>query len=537
MKIPTQLPNRFAPDDELLVKLVGAGVVGDSLDLDAAAFIARVEAADGQPLEPGVRLAYSDFVARCKSRPSGILGRSNWQSMQTGFFALHCGQRTLAGALVPLIGPTPTNNNFVAEDYSRTQGIKGDGVGKDLSYNVLGTDLPVSDRSLGIYITEHPTRTEIRCMMGNGPVNNSDSILTNPTTRFWRLTGSASAIDSFTDVGYFGASKLTNLTFVRRYRGVEANPTIPEEVALARPMRVFSRLNSTLTSGEFFSNGRIIMSHFCLGLDMAALEADVLQLSAEVNTAIIAAGIVSRVEAADGQHLREGVAAAIGKFVKTVYDAGAWDETGQFTMGIGARTLAGNLVPWIGSALTNSNFTEGDSDSVHGILGNSSTKGLVGVPENTYPQDDFLAFCYITSPATPGEVTKSYFGGGAASGNLNLQRSASGDAVIYRPKSATNYTVGSGAPGATLVGFVGCGRNNAAASRSYARGSETPFENSSTGNSINLIRWFGLSSNPTGTGTDARMFAFGYMRFRNANVWRGALEEFYQSIQMIYADI
>src|SRR5690606_22049094 len=139
-------------------------------------FIARVEQADGQSLGSGVKIAYSDFVERCKIRNSGVMGRSNWQAMQTGFFALHCGQRTLAGALVPLAGPDPINNNFVIGDYSRTQGLKGDGVGKDLLYNVMGTDLPVSDRALGVYMTEHHSRQEIRCMLGNGQANSSDSI-------------------------------------------------------------------------------------------------------------------------------------------------------------------------------------------------------------------------------------------------------------------------------------------------------------------------------------------------------------------------
>lgn len=72
-------------------------------DPDAAAYIAAVEAADGQPLEPAVKTAINSFVVGCKA--DGI-----WAAIKAA--CILAGARTLSGALVPLAGTAPTNFNF-----------------------------------------------------------------------------------------------------------------------------------------------------------------------------------------------------------------------------------------------------------------------------------------------------------------------------------------------------------------------------------------------------------------------------------------
>ena len=93
------------------------------LDPDAAAYIAAVEAADGQALEPAIGAAIDTFVKGCKT--DGI-----WTAIKAS--CILAGARTLPGALVPLKGPAPTNFNFVAEDYDRITGLRGDGSTKYL---------------------------------------------------------------------------------------------------------------------------------------------------------------------------------------------------------------------------------------------------------------------------------------------------------------------------------------------------------------------------------------------------------------------
>jgi hypothetical protein len=81
---------------------------------EAAARIAAIEAADGTALESGVKTATFAYVAALKT--AGIWAK-------TKQLLLPCGPRTLSGALVPLAGPSPTNNGYVSGDYSRANGL------------------------------------------------------------------------------------------------------------------------------------------------------------------------------------------------------------------------------------------------------------------------------------------------------------------------------------------------------------------------------------------------------------------------------
>jgi hypothetical protein len=76
-------------------RLTLAKTPGTGLDADAAAYIAAVEAADGQALEAGVRWNIDQFVRGCKA--DGI-----WTAIKAS--CILSGARTLSGALVPLVG-------------------------------------------------------------------------------------------------------------------------------------------------------------------------------------------------------------------------------------------------------------------------------------------------------------------------------------------------------------------------------------------------------------------------------------------------
>ena len=102
-------------------------------DPDARDYIRRVAAADGQPLEPLVQRAIEAFVRGCKS--DGI-----WNAIKAS--CILAGARTLSGALVPLVGAAPTNNNFVAGDYNRETGLAGNGSTKYLDSNRAGNSDP-----------------------------------------------------------------------------------------------------------------------------------------------------------------------------------------------------------------------------------------------------------------------------------------------------------------------------------------------------------------------------------------------------------
>jgi hypothetical protein len=96
------------------------------MDADAAAYITAVETADGQALEERTKIAIDNFVLGCKA--DGI-----WTAIKAS--CILAGARTLTGALVPLLGTAPTNNNFVAGDYNRKTGLVGNSSTKYLNSN------------------------------------------------------------------------------------------------------------------------------------------------------------------------------------------------------------------------------------------------------------------------------------------------------------------------------------------------------------------------------------------------------------------
>ena len=127
----------------------------------AQGYISAVEAADGQQLETAVRDAYAAFIDGLIS--DGLLGTSGGVISQAASLikasSIMAGARTLAGALVPLVGPAPTNNNFLSTDYSRKIGLKGNGSSKYLSINRNSSADPQNSSHLAIYKNDNVTDT------------------------------------------------------------------------------------------------------------------------------------------------------------------------------------------------------------------------------------------------------------------------------------------------------------------------------------------------------------------------------------------
>ena len=117
-------------------------------DADAAAYIAAVEAADQQSLEIPVQVAIHSFVKGCKT--DGI-----WPAIKAS--CILAGARTLNGALIPLVGPAPTNNNFVAGDYDRETGLVGDGSTKYLDSNRASNADPQDNIHQACFVSNLPT--------------------------------------------------------------------------------------------------------------------------------------------------------------------------------------------------------------------------------------------------------------------------------------------------------------------------------------------------------------------------------------------
>jgi hypothetical protein len=250
---------------------------------DALAFISKVEAADGQALEAGVRDAFIDFVNGCKT--DGI-----WDAIKA--CCIMAGARTLAGALVPLKGAAPTNFNFVAGDYNRKTGLRSSASNKYLNSNRPRNADPQNNAHLSVFVTEHITVPGFAAYAG--------SIISSPSFRGFRIfrdtdnnrllaaTNSTSNIpfsNSADAVGFIGASRGGASSATARVEGVTTSSTVASDHVGAFNIIVFTQSvdgappgNSTISRMSFYSIGEDVT--------LSLLDARVTALMTAIDNAI-----------------------------------------------------------------------------------------------------------------------------------------------------------------------------------------------------------------------------------------------------------
>jgi hypothetical protein len=198
-------------------------------DADAVAYIAAVEAADGQALETATRMAINSFVKGCKN--DGI-----WTAIKAS--CILAGARTRLGALTPLAGTAPTSFNFVDGDYNRKTGLVGDRtlVGASIKYidsNRASNADPQDNHHLSLYATQYVVPPNNGFFIGAG-------LTANGTTMIVGRTG---------DTG----SRMRSSTFNSGF----SQPTVPTLIGVSRAQSssYAYRINQSQTSVSQSSNG------------------------------------------------------------------------------------------------------------------------------------------------------------------------------------------------------------------------------------------------------------------------------------------
>ena len=176
----------------------GQAVVSDA---DAQAYLRAVEVVDGQPLEAAVSSAVNSFVVGCKA--DGI-----WAAIKAS--CILAGARTLAGALVPLVGTAPANpsNVFVQADYDRKTGLVGNGTTKYLNTNYIFPASTQNNNHCAIWKNDTVSATN-PYFIGGGIVSPSVNILTVGQNGIYNNSAQAlSATNS--SVGLHGTARSTS---------------------------------------------------------------------------------------------------------------------------------------------------------------------------------------------------------------------------------------------------------------------------------------------------------------------------------------
>jgi hypothetical protein len=236
-------------------------------DADATAYLAAVEAADGQLLEPAVRIAVNNFIVGCKD--DGI-----WSTIKAS--CILAGARTLNGALVPLVGDAPTNNGpFVAGDYNRKTGLVGNAGSKFLSANRAENADPRDSFHLSVFLSTLGSGTYI---IGAGLANFScfSHIGNSSGTFFVRNregAGATSTIAPNGTLGFLGTSRASSSGYTNRGDATNTPVTSTSQAPGATSITVFR--DGQLASGV---SSRIAFYSIGESLDLALLDARVTDL-------------------------------------------------------------------------------------------------------------------------------------------------------------------------------------------------------------------------------------------------------------------
>jgi hypothetical protein len=242
----------------------------DAADPDALAYLAVVEAADTQALEPAVRLAVDAFVIGCKA--DGI-----WSAIKAS--CILAGARTLTGALVPLVGTAPTNNNFVSGDYNRKTGLVGDGSTKYLNSNRNNNADPQNSKHLAAYISTTGNSLNMSYIATEFAEGGSHiSVSSTSASSLGLRSNSSGAIwpgSNSNTVGFTGHSRASSAGVSTRANGVGATADITSETPLNRALTLYARNASPPTN---YSNARLAFYSIGESLDLALLDARITDL-------------------------------------------------------------------------------------------------------------------------------------------------------------------------------------------------------------------------------------------------------------------
>ena len=245
----------------------------------ALRYIAAVQAADGQPLEAGVRKAINAFVVGCKA--DGI-----WSAIKAS--CILAGARTLAGALTPLVGTAPTNNGpFVSGDYDRKTGLVGNGSTKYLDSARNNNASPQDSAHLAAFVGEAIVGdASTRAIIGTGNATGSSAIVKGSAgnvlqTRLKHVTASSSPTSMAGYSGFVGASRSVSASYLTRISGANSTVSIASSANQDASVLVYA-----LTPAAITGNMRLAFYSVGESLDLALLDSRVSTLITAIGAAI-----------------------------------------------------------------------------------------------------------------------------------------------------------------------------------------------------------------------------------------------------------
>lgn len=252
-------------------------------DPDAQDYINRVIAADvaagnNSGLEVGVQDAYNEFFVDCKS--DGMFNAIKACCTMAG-------ARTLPGALVPLVGAAPTNFNFVAADYNRKTGLKGDGSTKYLNSNRANNADPQNSKHVSVYASSAETRPAVNAWyMRDGAAVSGRIVMGVSGSLATRFALALNSLNVFSvtgsrDVGLVAASRTSSSNVNYRLSGTTSSFSESSQTPTATNIGVFAD-----SDGSGATDARFAFYSIGESLDLALLDSRVTTLIDAIAAAI-----------------------------------------------------------------------------------------------------------------------------------------------------------------------------------------------------------------------------------------------------------
>jgi hypothetical protein len=262
-------------------------------DADALAYIRAVEIADTQELEPGVRDAINAFVLGCKT--DGI-----WTAIKAS--CILAGARTLAGALVPLVGTAPTNVGglFVSGDYNRETGLVGNGSTKWLNSNRNNNADPQNSNHRAAYVSTASTTSGVSpapntfpaiigCGEGASGSNVIGRLNGGSTSGFSRNNSSAFSTNALlgTATATVGISRSSSSSYTLRFNGNNTTVNTTSQTPISINLGVFNEITTAnVAAATSFSDARLAFYSIGESLNLALLDTRVTTLISAIAAAI-----------------------------------------------------------------------------------------------------------------------------------------------------------------------------------------------------------------------------------------------------------
>jgi hypothetical protein len=252
------------------------GALSGISDPDAAAYIAAVEAADGQALEFEVRRAIDEFVIGCKA--DGI-----WTPIRAA--CILCGARTRAGALTPLVGPVPTEHGTAGGwNYNRRTGLAANGTDNYLDSGRADNADPQDSKHVSCNVTTIGSGTiALGARNAADLVDSTQIAILALTSRFKVHADSFAEVSSVPAPGFMGASRTSSSSVTARASGTSATAATTSATPSTRNIWIFARNSST---SPVFGSHRLSFYSIGESLTLSTLDTRLATLMAAIQAAI-----------------------------------------------------------------------------------------------------------------------------------------------------------------------------------------------------------------------------------------------------------